>query len=194
MGQRYRSRATRPGLSCRGQDVVALGAAGIDGDLTRDRRYSGGVRRDTFMDGARPEVWVADRHGGQQGHGATRQMCLAHLLHDAAYASKDSDGGFAPGFRRLLLRGMAIGKRRAALKDSTLAQYHAGLERHLDRLLPGPMPEPPAARRLFRAMRRGRERHRHRTLAWADRVRGATDRAGRRSCYANRLSRRKASE
>ncbi len=111
----------------------------------------------TFMSGAQPDVWVADRYGGQLGHGAARQMCLAHLLRDAAYASEDGDGGFAPGFRLLLLRAMAIGKRRAGLKDSTLAQYHAGLERRLDRLLSGPMPERPAARRLFRAMRRDRD-------------------------------------
>jgi len=109
-----------------------------------------------FMSGARPDVWVADRYGGQLGHGVARQMCLAHLLRDAAYASEDGDGGFAPGFRLLLLRAMAIGKRRAGLKDSTLAQYYAGLERRLDRLLSGPMPERPAARRLFRAMRRDR--------------------------------------
>jgi len=111
----------------------------------------------TFMSGAQPDVWVADRYGGQLGHGAARQMCLAHLLRDATYASEDGDGGFAPGFRLLLLRAMAIGKRRAGLKDSTLAQYHAGLERRLDRLLSGPMPERPAARRLFRAMRRDRD-------------------------------------
>jgi transposase len=36
-----------------------------------------------FMDGAKPAVWVADRYGGQLGHGAARQMCLAHLLCDA---------------------------------------------------------------------------------------------------------------
>ena len=60
-------------------------------------------------------------------------------------------------FRLLLLRAIAIGKRRAALKDSTLAQYHAGLERQLDRMLSGPMPDRPAAGRLFRAMRRDRD-------------------------------------
>lgn len=49
---------------------------------------------------------------------------LAHLLRDAAYAGKDGNGGFAPGFRRLLS---------------------------------GPMPERPAVRRLFRAVRRDRE-------------------------------------
>ena len=52
---------------------------------------------------------------------------------------------------------MAIGKRRDTLKDSTLVQYHADLERRLNRLLSGPMPGNAAARRLFRAMRRDRD-------------------------------------
>ncbi|MGI4941556.1 MAG: hypothetical protein ACRYHQ_13515 [Janthinobacterium lividum] len=51
---------------------------------------------------------------------------------------------------------MAIGRRRDALKDSTSAQYGADLERRLDRLLAGSTPAHPAARRLFRAMRRDR--------------------------------------
>ncbi len=110
-----------------------------------------------FLDGARPAVWVADRYGGQLGHGAVRQMCLAHLLRDANYAIEEGDEGFALGFRVLLLRAVAIGRRRDALKDSTLAQYHADLERRLDRLLAGATPAHPAARRLFRAMRRDRD-------------------------------------
>jgi transposase len=110
-----------------------------------------------FLDGARPAVWVADRYGGQLGHGAVRQMCLAHLLRDAAYAVEEGDEGFALGFRVLLLRAVAIGRRRDTLKDSTLAQYHADLERRLDRLLAGSTPAHPAARRLFRAMRRDRD-------------------------------------
>ena len=81
-----------------------------------------------FMNGARPEVWVADRYGGQLGHGAVRQMCLAHLLRDATYAIDEGDEGFALGFRFLLLRAVAIGRRRDALKDSTLAQYHGDLQ------------------------------------------------------------------
>jgi len=150
---------------------VLLGSTAIC-HLIADTRAASVVT--AFMGGAQPEVWVADRYGGQLGHGATRQMCLpsvaipaanaagtlsnsAHLLRDAAYAGEDGDAGFVPGFRLLLLRAMAIGKRRAALKDSTLARYHAGLERQLDRLLSGPMPERPAARRLFRAMRRNRD-------------------------------------
>lgn len=110
-----------------------------------------------FMNGARPEVWVADRYGGQLGHGTVRQMCLAHLLRDTTYAIEEGDEAFALGFRFLLLRAVAIGQRRDALKDSTLVQYHADLERRLDRLLGGAVPDKPAARRLFRAMRRDRD-------------------------------------
>jgi transposase len=36
-------------------------------------------------------------------------------------------------FKRLLLRAIAIGRRRDTLKDTTLKQYHADLERRLDR-------------------------------------------------------------
>jgi hypothetical protein len=44
-----------------------------------------------------------------------------------------------------------------ALNDSTLAQDHGDLERRLDRLLAAAVPDKPAARRLFRAMRRDRD-------------------------------------
>jgi transposase len=111
----------------------------------------------TFLQGAQPDVWVADRYGGQLGHGAVRQMCLAHLLRDAKYAIDDGDTVFAPGFRQLLLRAVAIGKRRDALKDTTLAQYRGDLDRRLNRLLSGPSPTNKPARRLFRAMRRDRD-------------------------------------
>jgi transposase len=110
----------------------------------------------TFLKGAQPEIWVADRYGGQLGHGAVRQICLAHLLRDTKYAIDTGDTVFAPYFRLLLLRAVAIGKRRETLKDSTLKQYHADLDRRLDKLLSGPQPTQDAARRLFRAMRRDR--------------------------------------
>jgi transposase len=106
-----------------------------------------------FLQGAQSEVWMADRYGGQLGHGAVRQMRLAHLLRDAKYAIEDGDAVFAPGFRQLLLRAMAIGKRRDALKDTTLAQYHADLDRRLSRLPSGPAPTHKPARRLFRVAR-----------------------------------------
>jgi len=111
----------------------------------------------TFLAGARPQVWVADRYGGQLGHGVVRQICLAHLLRDAKYAIEDGDTVFAPGFRRLLLWAVAIGKRRDTLKDTTLAQYQADLDRRLSRLLSGSAPTNKPGRRLFRAMRRDRD-------------------------------------
>jgi transposase len=120
-----------------------------------DTRAASVVRE--FLQGRHPEVWVADRYGGQLGHGAVRQICLAHILRDTRYAIEAGDTAFAPGFRRVLLRAVAIGKRRMTLKDSTLAHYHADLDRRLDRLLSGPEPTQDAARRLFRAMRRDRD-------------------------------------
>jgi transposase len=111
----------------------------------------------TFMNGVRPQVWVADRYGGQTGHAEVRQVCLAHLLRDATYAIEEGGTVFGQYFKALLLRAVAIGQRRERLKDSTLAQYRADLDRRLDRLLAGPSPHTKAARRLFRAMRRDRD-------------------------------------
>jgi len=99
---------------------------------------------------------VADRYAGQLGHGAVRQMCLAHLLRDANYAIEEGCNGFALEFKWLLLRAISIGRRRPGLKDSTLRQYHADLERRLDRLLRR-QPDKPASRRPFKAMRRDRD-------------------------------------
>lgn len=109
-----------------------------------------------FLRGARPEVWVADRYAGQDGHAIERQICLAHVLRDAQYAIDGGDTGFAPGFKALLLRAAAIGRRRDSLKDTTLKHYRADLDRRLDRLLVKP-PSSHAARKLFNAMRRERD-------------------------------------
>jgi transposase len=118
-----------------------------------DTRAAGVVT--DFLNGTQPEVWVADRYAGQLGHGAVRQMCLAHLLRDANYAIEEGCNGFALAFKWLLLRAISIGRRRPDLKDSTLHQYNAALERRLDRLL-SHQPHTPASRRLFKAMRRDR--------------------------------------
>ena len=113
------------------------------------------VPRD-FLDGTVPEIWVADRYGGQAGHGKERQVCLAHLLRDAQYAIEAGDGAFAPGFKKLLKRAAAIGRRREKLADATLAQYRADLDRRLTRLLLTPTPNP-AGRKLARAVARCRD-------------------------------------
>ncbi len=88
-----------------------------------------------FLGQTKPDVWVADRYAAQAGRGNQRQLCLAHLLRDAQYAIDTGDTGFAPGFYKLLQRAVAIGRRRPDLKDTTLVQYRADLDRRLDRLL-----------------------------------------------------------
>jgi len=82
-----------------------------------------------------PEVWVSDMLGSQRGHGAEWQVCLAHLLRDARYAVECGDTIFSTAFKRLLLRAIAIGRRRETLKDTTLAQYRADLDRRLDQIM-----------------------------------------------------------
>jgi transposase len=83
----------------------------------------------------RPQVWVSDMLGSQRGHAVEWQVCLAHLLRDAKYAIDDGDTAFSAPFRRLLLRAIAIGRRREMLKDTTLMQYLHDLDRRLDRII-----------------------------------------------------------
>jgi transposase len=110
---------------------------------------------DDFLGDAKPEVWVADRYAAQAGHADEQQLCLAHLLRDAQYAIDSGDTGFAPGFHKLLQRAVGIGQRRADLKDSTLAQYRADLDRRLDRLLAA-TPTTEAGRKLAQGIRKCR--------------------------------------
>ena len=91
----------------------------------------------------RPDVWVSDMLGSQRGHGVLWQVCLAHLLRDAKYAIECGDTAFSTPFRRLLLRAIAIGRRRETLKDTTLRQYLYDLDRRLDRIMAAvPIGEP----------------------------------------------------
>src|ERR1700733_4842011 len=83
----------------------------------------------------RPEVWVSDMLGSQRGHGVRWQVCLAHLLRDARYAIECGDTAFSAPFRWLLLRAIAIGRRRETLKDTSLKQYLYDLDRRLDRIM-----------------------------------------------------------
>jgi transposase len=88
-----------------------------------------------FLQGAQPEVWVSDRLGAQMGHARAHQVCLSHLLRNAQFAIDAGDTIFAPGFKFLLKRACAIGRRRADLADATLKAYQRDLERRRDRLL-----------------------------------------------------------
>ena len=99
----------------------------------------------------RPEVWVSDMLGSQRGHGVRWQVCLAHLLRDAKYAIDCGDTAFSAQFLWLLLRAIAIGRRREMLKDATLKQYLYDLDRRPDRIMAAvPLGEP--GRKLHKRM------------------------------------------
>jgi transposase len=99
----------------------------------------------------RPDVWVSDMLGSQRSHGVLWQVCLAHLLRDAQYAIECGDTAFSAPFRWLLLRAIAIGRRRETLHDTTLKQYLYDLDRRLDRIMTAvPMGEP--GRKLHKRM------------------------------------------
>ena len=104
-----------------------------------------------FLEGAQPEVWVSDRLGSQMGHAKAHQVCLSHLLRDAQFAIDAGDKVFAPGFKFLLKRACAIGRRRADLTDATLKTYQRDLERRRDRLL-ALEPDSVAGRKLQRGV------------------------------------------
>jgi transposase len=106
--------------------------------------------------GMRPRVWVSDSLASQRGHADLWQVCLAHLLRDAQYAIDCGDDTFSAAFKRLLLRAIAIGRRREALQDTTLRQYRADLDRRLDRVLALPR-RGETAEKLRRRIARDRE-------------------------------------
>ena len=104
----------------------------------------------------RPRVWVSDSFGSQRGHAHQWQVCPAHLLRDAQYTIDCGAAGFSAPFKRLLLRAVAIGRRRDRLRVTTLEQYRADLDRRLDRVLALPQCGEAAAR-LRRRIARDRE-------------------------------------
>src|ERR1039458_1150884 len=129
-----------------------MGAAEFDGDLPRDRQYTGGVRGERVHGrdaagglGGRPLRWSGRSWRGPAdlpgASAARRQVC---------------DRGSLCGVRAGVPIA-AVARDGDRLKHSTLAQYRADLDKRLDRLLSGPEPKPKAARRLFRAMRRDRD-------------------------------------
>jgi transposase len=122
--------------------------------IIRPSRGAGVVR--ALFGELRPRVWISDSLGSQRGHADIWQVCLAHLLRDAQYAIDCGDDGFSAAFKRLLLRAIAIGRRRDRLLDTTLAQYRADLDRRLDRVLALPR-RGEAAQKLRRRIARDRE-------------------------------------
>lgn len=111
---------------------VFIGEAGVLHVIRPSRGAK--VVQEIFGD-VRPTFWVSDAYSAQRNHAGRWQMCLAHLLRDTQYVVECGDTGFAVPLKRLLLRAMLIDRRRPDLKDTTLPQYRADLERRLDRIM-----------------------------------------------------------
>lgn len=91
---------------------------------------------DEVMDGHRPQVWVSDLFSAQTAHPANEwQVCLAHQLRDCQYAIDAGDELFAPRMKRLLLKAIALQRRRHTLAASTVEQYGARFRGSLREIL-----------------------------------------------------------
>lgn len=90
---------------------------------------------DEVMAGHRPEIWVSDLYGAQQGHADLWQVCLAHQLRDCQYAIDAGDTIFAPRMKALLLRAVILARRRHRLAASTRLQYRRRLDQDLTALM-----------------------------------------------------------
>jgi transposase len=102
--------------------------------LTHPRRGKSAVEQ--FLGPFRPDAWVSDRFGAQNGWAKKdHQVCLAHLIRDTQFVIDQGDQIFAPGLRHLLGRACRIGSRRHRLADASLEIYLARLEADLDQLL-----------------------------------------------------------
>ncbi|MGJ3247082.1 MAG: IS66 family transposase [Elainellaceae cyanobacterium] len=91
---------------------------------------------DTVMAGHQPHVWVSDLFSAQAAHPAEDwQVCLAHQLRDCQYAMDTGDDLFAPRMKRLLLKAIALQRRRHTLAPSTVEQYCARFRGSLREIL-----------------------------------------------------------
>ena len=83
-----------------------------------------------------PEIWVSDLFSAQKNNPAIKwQVCLAHQLRNCQYAIDSGDKVFAPRMKLLLLRALAIHKKRNQLQESTLINYRYDLKRRYEKVL-----------------------------------------------------------
>ena len=88
------------------------------------------------MAGHRPKIWVSDLLKSQKNNPAELwQVCQAHQLRDCQYAVDAGDSIFAPRMKRVVLRAIAIHKRRGTLAQSTLYNYRLDMKRRLQECL-----------------------------------------------------------
>lgn len=84
----------------------------------------------------RPQIWVSDLFSAQKANPASQwQVCLAHQLRDCQYVIDAGDDLFAPRMKRLLLKAIALQRRRHRLAPSTVERYKSRLRGALREIL-----------------------------------------------------------
>jgi transposase len=91
-----------------------------------------------MMDGNVPEVWIADRYGGQQNHGERQQTCLAHLARDAAFALEHGSDDLPQRFKLWFGKAFDLAADIANFAASTIASKKRALEKQLKDMLGAP--------------------------------------------------------
>ena len=110
---------------------------------------------DEVMEGHRPQVWVSDLFSSQKANPAQQwQVCLAHQLRDCQYAIEAGDDLFAPRMKRLLLKAIALQRRRHTLAPSTIQQYCSRFRGALREILNLKTKQPDGQRLLKRYQQR----------------------------------------
>jgi transposase len=119
-------------------------------DRTRSKKVVAALLAD-----ARPECWISDRYGGQQGWAAEHQTCLAHLRRACVRAVERGDTAFAAALEQTVLDILAWDGRKPEWADATLAARWQDMERRLDRIVAiAPLhPEGETLRRWVKAHR-----------------------------------------
>ena len=119
-------------------------------DRTRSKKVVAALLAD-----ARPECWISDRYGGQQGWAAEHQTCLAHLRRACVRAVERGDTAFAAALEQAVLDILAWDGRKPEWADATLAARWQDMERRLDRIVAiAPLhPEGETLRRWVKAHR-----------------------------------------
>ena len=85
--------------------------------------------------GARPEVWVADLFGSQQGQGSQARVCLAHQVPEMQYAIDAGDAILEPAMLAFRQRAAHLGRKRERVKDSTMRCHRRKLLKRLAAVL-----------------------------------------------------------
>ena len=104
-----------------------------------------------------PDYWCSDLYSAQRGHGKKWQICLAHQLRDCQFAIEEGDTAFSNAMRKLILKAIALGKRRSTVKPSTIKSYQQKLDRELTEILGKVRPLSPSGENLRRRYLKDRD-------------------------------------